>query len=87
MTRMYKGLGKIAHRQQQTPQARTEAEGLSRRLMHNGNGITAPPIEKLRMESKVGSPLYGDRRRHFSPTERLIHYGWRPVDSEIPIED
>lgn len=48
--------------------------------------ITAPPIEKLRMESQVGSPLYGDRRRHSSRTERPFHYDLRPVDSEIPVE-
>ena len=48
--------------------------------------ITALPIEKLRMESQVGLPLYEDRRRHFSRTERPFHYDWRPVDSEVPVE-
>lgn len=48
--------------------------------------IRAPPIEKLRMECQVGSPLYGNRRQNSSRTERPSHYDLRPVDSEIPVE-
>lgn len=54
--------------------------------------ITAPPIEKLRMESRLqsrssasGRHIYVDGSRESSRKERPFDYGW-PIDNESPVD-